>query len=171
VTKSWVEKRSAPLPSANKFWVGKRTLVTSHRIQLAKLDNGSTIRIQDSSLLSTEFRRNHTHATDETTRIIHPMDENRNKNCNDPFSALSYTDVLLLSQFVATPRGDNRYLYCFTEMLSAGAVPVILSDDWVLPFQMELKPNWETACAVRSFSEQHYRVCHWNVVLLRSLLL
>lgn len=62
-------------------------------------------------------------------------------------SQLSYRDVLQQSLFAATPRGDNRFSYRFTEVLSAGAIPVIHSDGWVLPFRRELI-DWAEECAV-----------------------
>jgi hypothetical protein len=48
---------------------------------------------------------------------------------------LSYSDVLKQSVFAAAPAGDNRYSYRFTEVLAAGAIPVVHSDGWLLPFR------------------------------------
>ena len=59
----------------------------------------------------------------------------------------SYNDMLKQSQFAATPRGDNRFSYRFTEVLAAGAIPVVHSDGWVLPFRTELV-DWANECAV-----------------------
>jgi hypothetical protein len=53
-----------------------------------------------------------------------------------------YQQLLEESQFAAVPRGDNLYSYRFTEVLSAGAIPVILADDWILPFCPELVGDW-----------------------------
>jgi hypothetical protein len=61
-------------------------------------------------------------------------------------SKISYTEMLSRSIFAAAPRGDNKFSYRFTEVLSAGAIPVILADDWVWPFRPELI-KWEE-CAV-----------------------
>ena len=60
---------------------------------------------------------------------------------NDTFSSL-----LQKSAFGATPRGDNLFSYRFTEVLSAGAIPVVHSDGWVLPFHSKLV-DW-SRCAV-----------------------
>lgn len=62
-------------------------------------------------------------------------------------SQLTYRQVLQESLFAATPRGDNRFSYRFTEVLSAGAIPVIHSDGWVLPFRRELI-DWAEECAI-----------------------
>lgn len=63
------------------------------------------------------------------------------------YQNMSYTDMLKQSQFAATPRGDNLFSYRFTEVLAAGAIPVVHSDGWVLPFRSELV-NW-TDCLLR----------------------
>ena len=51
------------------------------------------------------------------------------------------------SIFAAAPRGDNLFSYRFTEVLSAGAIPVVHSDGWVLPFSHQLI-DWAKECAV-----------------------
>jgi hypothetical protein len=58
----------------------------------------------------------------------------------------SFGDLLAGSKFAACPRGDNRFSYRFTEILSAGAIPVVHSDGWVLPFREELV-DWKE-CAL-----------------------
>ncbi|CAB9511912.1 Exostosin-1 [Seminavis robusta] len=58
----------------------------------------------------------------------------------------TYPSLLKKSKFGAAPRGDNRFSYRFTEVLSAGAIPVIYSDGWVLPFRKELV-DW-SKCAI-----------------------
>jgi hypothetical protein len=61
----------------------------------------------------------------------------------DKFS-VNFTEMLRSSVFAAAPIGDNRFSYRFTEVLSAGAIPVVHSDGWILPFRPELV-NW-TEC-------------------------
>jgi len=58
----------------------------------------------------------------------------------------TFEDMLASSKFGAAPRGDNKFSYRFTEVLSAGAIPVVHSDGWVLPFRPELV-DW-SECAV-----------------------
>jgi hypothetical protein len=53
---------------------------------------------------------------------------------NDATIQEKYRVILQQSQFAAVPRGDYLYTYRLVEVLSAGAIPVILADDWVLPF-------------------------------------
>jgi hypothetical protein len=58
----------------------------------------------------------------------------------------TFGQLLAGSKFAACPRGDNRFSYRFTEILSAGAIPVVHSDGWVLPFREELV-DWKE-CAL-----------------------
>jgi hypothetical protein len=63
----------------------------------------------------------------------------------DPsLSPLPYGDLLKQSVFAGAPAGDNKYSYRFTEALAAGAIPVVHSDDWLLPFRPSAI-NW-TEC-------------------------
>ncbi len=59
---------------------------------------------------------------------------------------MTYIDLLTRSHFGGAPRGHAKYTYRFTEILSAGAIPVVIADDWVLPFRPELV-DWRE-CAV-----------------------
>jgi len=59
---------------------------------------------------------------------------------------MTYEDFLTKAKFVGTPKGDNLFSYRFTEAMSAGAIPVVHADDWVLPFSSKLI-NWNK-CAV-----------------------
>jgi Exostosin family len=54
--------------------------------------------------------------------------------------------LLTHAVFAAAPRGHNLFSYRFSEVLSAGSIPVIHSDNWVLPFRKELV-DW-SECAV-----------------------
>jgi hypothetical protein len=45
-----------------------------------------------------------------------------------------FTELLMNTQFGLVIRGDAHYSYRFMEVMSAGAIPVIFSDYWVLPF-------------------------------------
>lgn len=58
----------------------------------------------------------------------------------------SFPDILANTVFGAVPRGDNKFSYRFAEVLSAGAIPVVLADDWLFPFRPEAV-NWNQ-CAV-----------------------
>ena len=49
------------------------------------------------------------------------------------------------ARFALVVIGQGRHTYRLLESLAAGAVPVIISDDWVLPFHEEI--SWST-CAV-----------------------
>jgi hypothetical protein len=56
----------------------------------------------------------------------------------------SYTTLLSQTQFAGVPRGDNLFSYRFTEALSAGCIPVVYADDWVLPFSNEWVGDWNS---------------------------
>jgi len=51
---------------------------------------------------------------------------------------LTFRDLLVQSQFVGAPRGDRLFSFRFAEILSAGAIPVVYADGWVLPYTPEL---------------------------------
>ncbi|BAD79642.1 hypothetical protein syc1452_c [Synechococcus elongatus PCC 6301] len=45
-----------------------------------------------------------------------------------------YTDLIARSRFSVAPRGHDIFSYRLLEVMAGGAIPVILADDWVLPF-------------------------------------
>jgi len=69
-----------------------------------------------------------------------------NDYLSSPLGTLPFETVLQESVFGLAPRGDNKFSYRFSEIMSAGAIPVILADDWLWPFRPELV-DWNE-CAV-----------------------
>ncbi|GFH47727.1 hypothetical protein CTEN210_04202 [Chaetoceros tenuissimus] len=65
---------------------------------------------------------------------------------NNTKETLSFVQVLKRSKIALAPRGDNKFSYRFTEVLSAGAIPVYHGDNYVLPFRPELI-DW-SKCAI-----------------------
>jgi hypothetical protein len=68
---------------------------------------------------------------------LHPFyaNESYQNDLSDPNSdKLDYRGLLLRSTFGGVPRGDALYSYRFAEVLSAGTIPVIYADEWLLPF-------------------------------------
>ena len=57
-----------------------------------------------------------------------------------------YVELLERSIFALAPRGDALYSYRFTEALSFGCIPVVLSDGWVLPFDHTIA--WTDAAVI-----------------------
>jgi hypothetical protein len=49
-----------------------------------------------------------------------------------------YYQLLIKSDFVGAPLGDCLYSLRFSEALAAGAIPVVYSDGWVLPYNMDV---------------------------------
>jgi len=59
----------------------------------------------------------------------------------------NYRLIMTQSTFAAAPRGDSLFSYRFSEILSAGAVPVVYADAWLPPFNNEHVIDWKK-CAV-----------------------
>lgn len=55
---------------------------------------------------------------------------------------VTYEDILKRSIYSGAPRGDNKYSYRFTEVLASGGIPIVMADDWMLPFRPELV-HWD----------------------------
>jgi hypothetical protein len=53
----------------------------------------------------------------------------------------SYADLMAASVFAFVPRGDALFSYRFLEAMSYGCIPVILSDNWVPPFDRTIAWN------------------------------
>ncbi|GKY93014.1 hypothetical protein MPSEU_000269900 [Mayamaea pseudoterrestris] len=69
------------------------------------------------------------------------------RDFHNQFPSITYSEMLKKSVYGAAPRGDNLFSYRFTEVLSAGAIPVVHSDGWVLPFHDALI-KWSETCAI-----------------------
>ena len=79
-------------------------------------------------------------------------------------NGLSYSELLLSSQYVAVPRGDNLFSYRFTEVLSSGAIPVLIHNtEWVLPFRPEIV-DWNR-CVIRIAADQ----IHTTIARLKNI--
>jgi hypothetical protein len=87
------------------------------RSQLKELDNGNDVIIMDN---------------------LDRLEKSNSLNDRNGSRGERYRQLLATSQFSAVPRGDNLYSYRFTEVLSAGAIPVIVADSWVLPLCSEI---------------------------------
>eukprot|EP00798_Chlamydomonas_sp_ICE-L_P006830 gene6830-30803_t len=56
------------------------------------------------------------------------------QNASDAGNAFGYTELMANSAFTAVVAGDVEFSYRFTEAVRSGAVPVLISDGWVPPF-------------------------------------
>jgi hypothetical protein len=75
-------------------------------------------------------------------RLVEPRERHMGKidilaGRTDP----DYEDLLDRSVFAFVPRGDALFSYRLLEVMARGAIPVILSDGWVLPFDRLI--DWE----------------------------
>ena len=50
----------------------------------------------------------------------------------------NFLNLLMKSEFFGAPRGDCLYSVRFSEILSSGAIPVVYSDGWVLPYNRDV---------------------------------
>jgi hypothetical protein len=73
-------------------------------------------------------------------------DATAGNNGEEQDNSMSYNGIMMDSIFIGAPRGDCFFSYRFSEILSAGAIPVVYSDDWLLPFNKHVV-DWEK-CAV-----------------------
>jgi len=73
-----------------------------------------------------------------------------------------YQDIMENADFAFVPRGDALFSYRLLEAMSFGCIPIILSDNWVLPFHRLI--DW-SSCALRP-REDEIAGC---VTLLKSM--
>ena len=117
------------------------------RQQLAQLD---TVRSSSHRNKNNDSRRSNT--TSFTAAVSSSFSDDDDvplvlitdtKDLYEHTNGMTYPELLLSSQFVAVPRGDNLYSYRFSEVLSSGAIPVLIhNQEWVLPFRHEIV-QWE----------------------------
>jgi len=74
-----------------------------------------------------------------------PNQRNRQYGASASRTSPDVRNILVQSKFAAAPHGDRLFSFRFAEILSAGAIPVVYADGWVLPFTKELKGfhNWK----------------------------
>jgi Exostosin family len=115
------------------FWLSFAGSSQRHiRKKLAQLDTTTTT-------MTTRGKRRHRHGSVIPSNGNHTILITDTKRLHKRYQNLTYTDLLKQSKFAAVPRGDNLYSYRFTEVLAAGAIPVLFANpDWVLPFRTEL---------------------------------
>jgi hypothetical protein len=53
---------------------------------------------------------------------------------NETFHSYDFEELLRNSVFGLAPRGLGVHSFRFVETLAAGSIPIVISDDWVLPF-------------------------------------
>lgn len=77
----------------------------------------------------------------------HPMQQKLMETNNLTTQLDFYFYMMKSSKFGAVPRGDDLFSYRFSEVISGGAIPVIYSDGWMLPFRKELV-DWNKIAVV-----------------------
>ena len=79
-------------------------------------------------------------------RIFDERDQYKTDIRTDGQDSNNYTGIMKDSTFAGSPRGDLLFSYRFSEILSAGAIPVVYADGWLPPFNSHVI-DWEK-CAV-----------------------
>eukprot|EP00593_Proboscia_inermis_P000148 CAMPEP_0171294304 /NCGR_PEP_ID=MMETSP0816-20121228/2751_1 /TAXON_ID=420281 /ORGANISM="Proboscia inermis, Strain CCAP1064/1" /LENGTH=221 /DNA_ID=CAMNT_0011765999 /DNA_START=18 /DNA_END=683 /DNA_ORIENTATION=+ len=97
-------------------------------------------------LLSERTARGNYFPFHDNNRTIFLRNHYKNEYNESSVGNFTYEDVLRRTSFGIAPRGDNKFTYRFSEVLSAGTIPVVHADNWVWPFRPELI-DWNE-CAV-----------------------
>jgi hypothetical protein len=88
----------------------------------------------------------------------------------------AYMELLRSSRFAGAPRGDNLYSYRFSDILSAGTIPVVYADGWMLPYTSSIV-KWEDVVVFIPQSEvnrtldtlmtyDNFRICEMQQAIL-----
>lgn len=64
---------------------------------------------------------------------------------------IPYYDLIYYSLFSLVPVGDGWISYRLMEVMATGSIPIIISDQWVLPFESFL--NWKEFSIIIKFEE------------------
>ena len=107
--------------------VFKGTLDAAVRKTLATLHNGKDV------IVKLTEQKDNCHSAADVQKHLH---KSRHAEVTSLHTCGSgeYKELLTNSAFGLVLRGDNLYSYRFLEVLSSGAIPVIFSDHWLLPF-------------------------------------
>lgn len=84
--------------------------------------------------------------TDAYIRVISQGIYMNDLKSNSSVDTHDYKSLMTSAVFGGVPRGDALFSYRFAETLSAGTVPVVYANDWLVPFHPSVV-NW-TDCAV-----------------------
>lgn len=99
-----------------------------------------------------------------------------NTTMTDP-RVKEFADLMTNSQFGVAARGNNLFSYRLMEVLSGGAIPIVFSDNWVLPLREIVdwretavrlpEKKWEqTEEIIRMFSRDE--LCEWRKRVLST---
>lgn len=110
-----------------------RTVLASFRGAASHPCRDALARLHDGRNVVVELvRRAYSGRVDATTGAV-----------DDP-----YVRLLASSVFAFVPRGDAHFSYRLTEVMAFGCIPIVVSDDWVLPFDRTI--DWRRCALVVS---------------------
>lgn len=84
--------------------------------------------------------------SDFYVRVYDERDSYKQNIRTDGEDSNNFMGIMKQSTFAGSPRGDLLFSYRFSEILSAGAIPVVYADDWLVPYNKEIV-DW-SKCAV-----------------------
>ena len=79
--------------------------------------------------------------TSDGNKQVAPI--HKHNQTSDPYYAW-----IMNSTFCAAPRGDNIYSVRFSEVMSAGCIPIVYSDGWVLPYNRHIVEDWNSLLVI-----------------------
>jgi len=93
-----------------------------------------------------EALRSFENETDMYIRVYDERDKYKSDIQTNGADSNNYIGIMKQSTFAASPRGDLLFSYRFSEILSAGTIPVVYANNWLLPFNDQIV-DWNK-CAV-----------------------